>query len=520
MRKGRVWIGLGVAGILIAGLSFSLDAVLRTTIEQNINRALTGHSVRIRAVRFHPIGLSVDLLDTTAVQNAHPDPPVLHVPRLRASIHWGALFHRRLVADFLMQRPKVHLDLTQARAEVRDKTPVRERGWQEALAAIYPLKINEFRVEDAEVTYVDQGTSRPLQLSHVNLRAENIRNIKSPEHVYPSQIQLEGIVFDSGKLVLDGNANFLAEPHAGVRASVSLDRIELDCFEPITNRYNVSLRGGSLSSSGTLEYAPNTKAVSLHEVAIEDVDIEYVHRSDTATAERQRAEQIRAAAKRVSNDPELLLRMDTLTILQSTFSFRNEAADAPYRLFLSDAEIRFTNVSNQRAEGKGTGSVKGAFMGSGDANIQMTFLPVGKRADLDLMVQIERAELPAMNDLLRPHVGFEVAGGELSVYSEVNIRQGNIGGYIKPLLKNVEVSDPRQDPEKGVLQKAKERLISGIAWILRNRPRHEIATRVNLSGTLDSPEYSTWEAVGGLLKNAFLQPLLPGFENGAGTRPR
>ncbi|HSB68319.1 MAG TPA: DUF748 domain-containing protein [Candidatus Methylomirabilis sp.] len=519
MRKGWVWIGLGVAGLLIAGLSLYLDAVLRASIERNINRNLKGYSVRIGAVRFHPIGFSIDLWDTTAVQDAHPDPPVLHIPRLHASIHWEALLHRRLVADFLVQRPKVDLNLAQARAEVRDKTPARERGWQEALAAIYPLKINEFRVEDAEVTYVDQGPFRPLQLSHVNLRAENIRNIMSPEHVYPSEVQLEGTVFDSGRIALVGNANFLAEPHAGVQAAVTLDRVDLDYFKPITSRFNVNLRGGTLSSAGTLEYAPGTKAVNLQEVSIEDVAIEYVHRSSTATAEAQRAQQIRAAAKHVSNDPEILLRLDRLNILQSTFSFRNEAADTPYRLFLSDADIRFTNVSNQRAEGKGAGSVKGAFMGSGAANIQLTFLPVGKRADLDLMVRIERAELPAINELLRSSVGFDVGAGEFSLYSEVNIRDARIQGYIKPLFKDVEVSDPRQDMEKGILQKVKERIISGVAWILRNRPRHEIATRVNLSGTLDSPQYSTWEAIGGLLKNAFLQPLLPGFENGEETKP-
>src|SRR5574342_617417 len=147
MRKRWVWIGLGVVGILIAGYSFYLDNVLRTSIERNINRNLKGYTVRIRAASFHPIGFSLDLWDTTAVQNAYPDPPVLHIPHLHASIHWGALLNRRLVADFLMQRPTVYLNVNQARAEVRDRTPVRERGWREALEAIYPLKINEFRVE-------------------------------------------------------------------------------------------------------------------------------------------------------------------------------------------------------------------------------------------------------------------------------------------------------------------------------------------------------------------------------------
>lgn len=518
MRKRWIWIGLGLLAILIAGVSFYFDRVLHASIERNINRNLKGYSVRIRTVSFHPIGFSLDLLDTTVVQDKHPDPPIMRLPRLHASVHWRAVLHGRLVADFLFERPKLHVNLTQARTETREKTPIRERGWQEALESIYPLKINLFRVEDAEVTYMDQGPFRPLQLSHVNLRAENIRNVRSPDHVYPSEVRLDGVVFGSGKIVLDGNADFLEEPHIGFRASLSLERIPLDYFKPITTRYNVAVRGGTLSSAANLEYAPKTKIVNLQEVSVQDVEIEYVHKPETAAVERERAAQIEQTAKQVSNNPEILLRLDKVNILRSTFSFRNEAAKTPYRLFLSDTEIRVANLSNQREEGTATGTVKGQFMGSGDTNIQSTFLPAEKRFDLDLKVRIDGTDLTAMNDLLRSYGGFDAGGGEFSFYSEVNIRRGNIKGYIKPLFKDVEIADPLKESEKGFMRKVKETVLSGVAWILKNRPHHEIATTVNVSGTVDSPEYSTWQAVGGLLKNAFIKPLLPGFkEKRSGT---
>lgn len=122
-----------------------------------------------------------------------------------------------------------------------------------------------------------------------------------------------------------------------------------------------------------------------------------------------------------------------------------------------------------------------------------------------------------MNDLLRSYGGFDVGEGQFSFYSEVAIRQGNVKGYLKPYFKDVDISDPTKETEKGVLRKMKETLLSGISWILKNRPHHEIATTVNISGTLHSPEFSTWEAVGGLLKNAFIKPLLPGFKKRSET---
>jgi hypothetical protein len=39
-----------------------------------------------------------------------------------------------------------------------------------------------------------------------------------------------------------------------------------------------------------------------------------------------------------------------------------------------------------------------------------------------------------------------------------------------------------------------------------------VATEVEISGPLDDPEMSTWEIIVGLVRNAFFQAILPGFE--------
>jgi len=111
-----------------------------------------------------------------------------------------------------------------------------------------------------------------------------------------------------------------------------------------------------------------------------------------------------------------------------------------------------------------------------------------------------------------------VVGGEFSLYSEVSVRNGNITGYVKPLFKDMDLYDTNQDRDKKFLQKLKEGLIAAAAWILKNRDRGEVATKVNLSGSLDSPQFSTWEAMGGFLQNAFLRAILPGFEGADRTK--
>jgi len=51
-----------------------------------------------------------------------------------------------------------------------------------------------------------------------------------------------------------------------------------------------------------------------------------------------------------------------------------------------------------------------------------------------------------------------------------------------------------------------------VGKVLRNRPREEVATVTPIDGPLGDAKASTWEALIGLVRNAFFQAILPGFE--------
>ena len=48
--------------------------------------------------------------------------------------------------------------------------------------------------------------------------------------------------------------------------------------------------------------------------------------------------------------------------------------------------------------------------------------------------------------------------------------------------------------------------------ILKNPPREEVATKVDVEGRLDQPQTSTLQAIANLLRNAFIKAILPGLE--------
>src|SRR5712691_6941035 len=111
-RRALTWTAAALGVLILLAfvfVRFFLDEHLRRTVEQNVNTQLKGYTVTIKALHFQPIGFSLDLIESTIVQDAHPDPPVAYIPLLHASVHWGALLHGRLVSDFLIDRPKLNI---------------------------------------------------------------------------------------------------------------------------------------------------------------------------------------------------------------------------------------------------------------------------------------------------------------------------------------------------------------------------------------------------------------------------
>src|SRR5262245_49106806 len=245
-RWTQITASFAILVALLVAASLLIDGPLRGIMERRLNANLQGYTAHLGAVDFHPLGFSLDLKNLVIVQNANPEPPVLSIPKLSASVQWRALLAGRLVADFLLDQPAIYVNRKQTKKEIEDKVPVQDRGWQKALESIYPLKINEFKVKDGSVTYVDEGPYPPLYVSQINFRAGNIRNVWSPEHVYPSDLYLEGKVFDAGHLLLDGQANFLAEPQVALNVQLTLENIELNYFRPLLVRQNITLRNGFL----------------------------------------------------------------------------------------------------------------------------------------------------------------------------------------------------------------------------------------------------------------------------------
>ena len=194
-------------------------------------------------------------------------------------------------------------------------------------------------------------------------------------------------------------------------------------------------------------------------------------------------QQVKQAAQEVSNAPGVLLRTD-------------------------------------QTEGTAVAKVTGQVMGSGQTVVGVSFRPETHGPDFTLAASIENTQMPALNPLLRAYGKLDVVGGFFSVYTEMRVRNRAVQGYVKPLIRELDVYDARQDREKHLFQKLYEAVAGGVSEILENIPRREVAAKADIAGPVENPQASTWQVLATLIQNAFFKTILPGFERELGRAER
>lgn len=508
-RRGLAWVAVAaVFALVLLFVASHFDEYLRRTLESKINQHLTGYTVSLQRAHLSPLGFSLTLEGAAIRQQANPEPPVAFIPRLTASIEWRELLSFHLVANAAFDQPRVHLNLPQLRQEDRDRVELEDRGWQDALESIYPFKFNLVEVRDGAIVYIDEDPEKPLQISHWNFSASNIRNTREHDLIYPSPVHSEGVIFEKGRGVVDGHADFLSKPFPGIHAVYRVANVPLDRLDPISSRANLSLEGGILSSAGEFEYGPKNRQARIDDVTVSRLHLDYIHTAATAPAERERGREVAEAAKDQTPAVPVLQR---LRLTDSRVGFINRA-ERPFRVFLDGTDLEVTNLSSGFRHGPAKARVTGRFMGNGTARGSATFRDNRNGPDFEFALAVENANLPSLNELFRSYGKLDVAGGTFSVYSEVKVSNGRITGYAKPLFQDVDVYDSEQDKKKPVLKKLYEKVVGGLSHILENQPRDEVATVADLSGSVEDPNTSTWEIVVRLVSNAFGKAILPGFD--------
>src|SRR6516162_735602 len=140
----------------------------------------------------------------------------------------------------------------------------------------------------------------------------------------------------------------------------------------------------------------------------------------------------------------------------------------------------------QQPAGRGHGrcQARGLLHGQRQRRRRATFKTDRAGPSFDIGVRIEELDVTKLNDLFRAYGRFDSSAGRFDLYSELDAKDAVVTGYVKPLFKDLKIYDKQQDKSKPLVRKMYERLVSGVATLLKNRSREELATKAEVLGRI------------------------------------
>jgi hypothetical protein len=214
--------------------------------------------------------------------------------------------------------------------------------------------------------------------------------------------------------------------------------------------------------------------------------------------------------------------LNELKVVNGQVSFRNFQADPPVHVYASTINaslFNLTNTANQEqgrvARFEGTAQ----FFNQAPMEASAQFDPYTDWEDFQFSLRVTGVELTKLNDFSNAYGSFDFASGTGDLVIEAEAKDAQLDGYIKPLLRNVEVFNFKQDvknEDKGFFRGIWEAVVGAGEEVLQNQRQEQFATRVELNGSTKNADVSPFQAFVAILRNAFVEAFSARFERSLG----
>ncbi len=210
--------------------------------------------------------------------------------------------------------------------------------------------------------------------------------------------------------------------------------------------------------------------------------------------------------------------LNELRIVDGQVSFRNFQADPPVHVYANAINASLFNLTNTADQEQGrVARFNGRAKMFNQAPIEATarFDPYTDWEDFQFSLRLTGLDLTKLNDFASAYGNFDFAAGTGDLVVEAEANNSQLDGYIKPLLRNVEVFNFEQDVEnddKGFFRGIWEAVVGGGEEVLQNQSKDQFATRVELSGSTKNADVSPFQAFVAILRNAFVEAFSARFE--------
>jgi len=213
-------------------------------------------------------------------------------------------------------------------------------------------------------------------------------------------------------------------------------------------------------------------------------------------------------------DDFMPLRVNRLEVKNGNIRYRDNGSKPTVDIAMTNTFLIAENLRNAY-DSSVLLPAKVAAQGSiydGSIELNIRFNPLSVDPAFDMNASWKNTDLVQLNDFFQAYADLDVNNGTFGMYAEAAGKNGNFAGYVKPLIKDLDILG-KEDRDDNLLQQIWEALVGAAGQVFKNQEHDQVATKVPLAGKLENPDTNVWFAIATILRNAFIQALQPSIDH-------
>lgn len=213
--------------------------------------------------------------------------------------------------------------------------------------------------------------------------------------------------------------------------------------------------------------------------------------------------------KKVLND-FMPLRVNRFEIRNGSIHYIDNTASPKVDVALEQTNVLATNLTNVVNSNTALPSTVSADAKAyeGELVLNMKLNALADQPTFDMNAELKNTNLVLLNDFFTAYANVDVNKGTFGLYTEFAAKDGKFNGYVKPIIKDLDVVG-KEDKHDKFLQKVWEGAIGTVGVIFKNQRKDQVASKIPIKGDFNDPSIKTLSAIWELLKNAFVQAIMP-----------
>ena len=180
---------------------------------------------------------------------------------------------------------------------------------------------------------------------------------------------------------------------------------------------------------------------------------------------------------------ELAVTIGRVVIVNASADFQDQSLPLPFLAKIAELNGDITTIATSSRE-PSTVELEGKVDEFGFVRVTGTVTPLDPKLDTDLHVAFQNVEMPKFSAYTIPFAGREIASGKLDLDLGYQVKDSELVGENKVILRDFELGEKVEHP--GAMS-----LPLGLAVALLKDPEGKIDIDLPVRGNVDDPEFGT-----------------------------